>query len=605
MVSVGTTRSVWALAVGGFGLAAMLANGSQDPAKVAPEPTRAEGIGRLITGIEGKTLKGSTCSIGPNGSNATVIAFTDVSCPLTKRYAPTLAALEDKYKSSGVRFIYINPSSADEKGAIENCIKDNGIDGDYIWDTDKKITTALDAKTTTEVFLLDSKSTLVYRGAVDDQYGLGYQIDAPKKTYLIDAIESTLKGERPKTEATTSPGCALIHDVKTMERAVTYYDQVSRILQRNCVTCHRDGGVAPFTLDTYEKAENYKGMIKQVVETGVMPPWGAAPGHGPWANDRSLSDQDKKDLYAWIDGGCPKGDPKLAPVPLKFHETWSIGEPDHVFQIPRELQVKATGQMPYYHLRVETNFDEDKWLDAMEIQPTDRSVVHHVLVFVLEGNKIGGRGLIDVDESTGFLMGYVPGTDSVVYPEGQAKLLPKGATLLFQVHYTPNGKATSDQTRMAIHFAKKKPTMEMQVYGIVNRTFQIPPGDPNYKCDRTVTIPRDVYATALMPHMHVRGKSYKFEATYPDGKKEVLLDVPRYDFNWQITYHYAKPKLLPAGTKIVATAGFDNSAGNPSNPDPTRTVPWGLQTTDEMMLGYIEFYAPGSKPGEILQLGGG
>jgi hypothetical protein len=183
--------------------------------------------------------------------------------------------------------------------------------------------------------------------------------------------------------------------------------------------------------------------------------------------------------------------------------------------------------------------------------------------------------------------------------------LPKGATLLFQIHYTPNGRATSDQTRLAVRFAKQKPTMEMQVYGIVNRTFQIPPGDPNFVCDRAVTVPRDIYATALMPHMHVRGKAYKFEAVYPDGKREVLLDVPRYDFNWQITYRYAKPKLLPKGTKILATAAFDNSTNNPANPDPSRRVPWGLQTTDEMMLGYIEFYAPGATPGEVVPLGGG
>jgi hypothetical protein len=424
---------------------------------------------------------------------------------------------------------------------------------------------------------------------------------------LVDALDAVLSGKRPSVEATSAPGCALTFETVPMERAVTYHDQVARILQRNCVTCHREGGVGPFALDSYKKAEAFKGMIKVVVENGTMPPWYAAPpadGNSPWANDRSMSKQDKADLFAWIEAGCPEGDAKLAPAPLKFHEDWSIGEPDHVFQIPRKIDVKATGQMPYYHLRVETNFSEDKWIDAMEVLPTDRSVVHHVLVFIVEDGKISGRGLFDVDESTGFLMGYVPGTDHVIYPEGQAKRLPKGATLLIQMHYTPNGKATSDQTKFALKFADKPPTKEVQVYGIVNRTFAIPPGAAAHSDTRTVTVPRDLYVTSLMPHMHVRGKAFKFEAKYPDGRREVLLDVPRYDFNWQITYRYREPKFMPKGTQITATGTFDNSDKNPANPDPTKTVHWGLQTTEEMLLGYVEYYVPGAKPGEVIVLDG-
>jgi hypothetical protein len=193
----------------------------------------------------------------------------------------------------------------------------------------------------------------------------------------------------------------------------------------------------------------------------------------------------------------------------------------------------------------------------------------------------------------------------VIYPKGEAKRLPKGATLLFQIHYTPNGTATTDQTKLAVRFLKEPPKEEVQVYGIVNRTFQIPPGAPAHADKKTVTVPRDIYVTALMPHMHVRGKAFSFEAVYPDGKREMLLDVPRYDFNWQITYRYATPKFLPAGTKLTAVGTFDNSDKNPANPDPTKTVGWGLQTTEEMLLGYVEFYVPGAKPGDVLQLGGG
>lgn len=608
MLGVGLTKGLWALGVGSVGVAALMAGKGQDPVRIAAEPTRGDGLGRLIAGLEGQTLEGSRCSLASPGSKATVIAFTDVSCPLTKKYAPTLAALEDEYAKKGVRFVFVNPNKSDDESAIREDVKHHGFDGDYIHDTAGTIAATLGTKTTTEVFLLDATNTLVYRGAVDDQYGIGYQIDQPKSRFLADAIDATLRGEKPKVEATTAPGCALIVDAKPVMRAVTYHDQVSRILQRNCVTCHRDGGVAPFSLENYARAESFKGMIKQVVNNGTMPPWYAAPsadGHSPWANDRSLSKQDKSDLNDWIDAGCPEGDPKLAPAPLKFTTEWAIGEPDAVYEIPRTVPVKATGQMAYMHFRIDPGFTEDKWIDALEIHPTDRSVVHHVLVFVVEDGKVGGRGLLDVDESTGFLMGYVPGTDSVVFPDGQAKCVPKGAALLFQIHYTPNGKATSDRTRMAVRFAKQPPKHEVQVYGIVNKSFAIPPGAPSHSDEKTVTVPKDMYVTSLMPHMHVRGKAFKFEATYPDGRKEVLLDVPRYDFNWQLTYRYSVPKFLPAGTKIKATGTFDNSEKNPYNPDPSKTVRWGLQTTEEMLLGYVEFYVPSAKPGTPVTLDGG
>ncbi len=608
MLGVGLTKGLWAMGVGAVGCAAIIANRGQDQVRVAAEPIRGDGIGRLVLGLEATTLDGGKCSIENKGTKATVVAFTDVSCPLTKKYASTLAALEEKYSKHGVRFVFVNPNKADDEKAIRSEIKHHGLDGEYVHDKDGRVTASLGAKTTTEVFVLDARSTLVYRGAVDDQYGFGYQTDAPKNTFLINALDAVLAGNTPKVEATTAPGCALIVDAKPVMRAVTYHDQVSRILQRNCVPCHRDGGVGPFALDNYAKAEAFKGMIKQVVNNGTMPPWFAAPtadGHSPWANDRTMSKRDKDDLNTWIDAGCPEGDAKLAPAPLKFHNEWAIGEPDVVYEIPRAIPVRATGQMPYYHVRIDPGFTEDKWIDAMELHPTDRSVVHHVLVFVVEDGRVGGRGLLDVDESTGFLMGYVPGTDSVVFPEGQAKRVPKGAALLFQIHYTPNGKATQDQTKLAVRFAKSPPKHEIQVYGVVNKTFAIPPGAPAHSDTKTVTIPKDMYVTALMPHMHVRGKAFKYEVQYPDGKKEVLLDVPAYDFNWQITYRYVVPKLLPAGTRLTATGTFDNSDKNPANPDPSKTVRWGLQTTEEMLLGYVEFYVPSVKPGTTVTLDGG
>ncbi|MCH7904625.1 MAG: redoxin domain-containing protein [Armatimonadetes bacterium] len=603
------SKILWLVCAGVSAVGAVVASSQQAPIRVGPKVVDAaeSGIGRLVRGVSGDTISGSTFSLetAPEAKGY-VVAMTDLTCPVTQKFAPTLAALEDRFSDQGIVFIFVNSSSADERDDIEAAVRIHGFDGPYIWDPKGRIAAELGVRTTTEVFLLDAAKTLVYRGAVDDQYGLGYQNDAPRNTYLADAIDAMLAGERPAVEATTAPGCLLMVDAPKIERRVTYYDQVARILQRNCVTCHRDGGVAPFALDTYAKADNSKGMIKFVVNNGTMPPWFAAPaedGHSPWANDRTLSARDKADLMTWIDGGTPEGDRDDAPKPLVFHNKWEIGEPDAVFSIPEVVDVKATGQMPYKYFRVETGFEEDKWIDALEIKPTHGEVVHHVLVFVMATDPKTGRPTLSLDARLGFFAGYVPGTNSIEFPDGFAKLLPAGATLMFQVHYTPNGVATKDQTELALRFAEEPTEHEIRVHGLANFRFEIPPGAPKHSDSNSVTLPRDIMVTGFLPHMHLRGKAFRYEVEYPDGRTEVLLDVPRYDFNWQLVYRYREAKLLPKGSVITATGWFDNSANNPANPDPTATVRWGDQTDEEMLLGYVEFYVPGLKPGQKFEIG--
>ncbi|MCH7945621.1 MAG: redoxin family protein [Armatimonadetes bacterium] len=599
------------LLLSGVGLAVLaiaVAGSQQGPVRVVPERIAAgeARIGFRVQSLTAQTIDGESLSLFKSPSaKGYVIALTDVSCPLCLRFAPTLAKLEDDYREAGINFIYLNTSSSDEKGDIEDAIRTHGFDGPYIWDPSGRVAGSLGAKTTTEVFLLDARQTVVYRGAVDDQYGLGYQNPAPRKTYLSDAIDAMLAGDRPEVEATTAPGCVLALDYRPSMREVTYYDQVSRILQRNCVTCHRDGGVAPFALDSYKSAENFKGMIKFVVESGTMPPWFAAPmgDHSPWANDRTLGEQDKAELMSWIEGGSPEGDPDDTPAPLVFDDTWAIGEPDVIIEIPEEIAVQATGQMDYIYKIAMTDFDGDRWIKAMEIVPTDRAVVHHVLVFLVDDDQAARRKPLRLNGNSGFFMGYVPGTNSVVFPEGFAKMLPKGMNLLFQLHYTPNGIATKDQTRIGLKFTDEVPKNEVHVQGIANTRFRIPPGASNHSDKSTIVVPADIVVTNYLAHMHLRGKAFKFEVEYPDGRSEVLLDIPRYDFNWQLTYKYAEPKLIPKGSKITVTGTFDNSAANPANPDPTRTVRWGDQTDEEMLLGYFEYYIPGGKPGERIDFG--
>ncbi len=568
-----------------------------DP-KEAPKVRLASvaGVGRFVPDVVFTDLAGKSGKLSDfKGSKFTVVAFTNTTCPICKKYTPTLQRLEKEFAAKGVSFVFVNPTATDKPG-------DHGFTGRYVHDKDGKLTAALGATSTAEVFVLDSTRTVQYRGAIDDQYGLGYALEAPRTNYLVTALNELLAGKQPVVPATTAPGCELTPDMaKAPAIPLTYHARIERIVQNNCVECHREGGVAPFRLDTYDDVVAHKGMIRKVVDRGTMPPWFAAPPakgeHSPFSNDRSLTEADKKDLLAWLAGDMKKGDAADAPLPRKYESGWMIGKPDVVFRIPRPISVKAEGTMPYQNVSVATNYDEDKWVQALEVQPTAREVVHHVLVFALPKN---GR----IGTADGFFAVYVPGNNTLIYPEGYAKKLPKGSTLRFQIHYTPNGKATTDQTKIGLVFAKQAPRHEVRVAGIVNMTFSIPPGADNHKVVGTIpVIPFEARILALFPHAHLRGKAAKYELKTPDGKTRTLLDVPHYDFNWQLQYRFAEPVSIPRGSALHYTAWYDNSSKNPANPDPKKTVRWGQQTYDEMHLGYLEFVV--DTPGALGGLLGG
>jgi hypothetical protein len=565
-------------------VSAVAADERAEPVRQAPrvlKPADA-GVGRLVPDVAFTDVTGKAGKLSDfKGHELLVVAPTNASCPVGKKYAPTLARLEKEYSARGVGFLFVNPTATDKPDAA-------AFAGRYVHDVGHELTAALGARTTTEVFVLDAARTVVYRGAIDDQFGLGYSLDAPRNNYLAAALDDALAGRVPVVAATTAPGCELVLDSLMPRTPLTYRARIERIVQNNCVECHRAGGVAPFELTTYEHVAAHKGMIRKVVERGTMPPWFAAPPargeHSPWANDRSLGESDKADLLAWLSGDLKKGDPADAPLPRTYADGWLIGTPDAVLQIPKPIAVKAQGTMAYQHVSVETDFDEDRWVKALEVRPTAREVVHHVLVFAVP------RGMPRaVGEAQGFFAAYVPGNSTLLYPEGYAKKLPKGWTLWFQIHYTPNGTATTDQTRLGLVFAKEKPHHEVRVIGIANRGFTIPPGADNHKVEARIPVPFDARAIAFMPHAHLRGKAARYDAKFPDGTTKPLLEVPHYDFNWQLVYRPAEPVRVPRGGSIVYTAWYDNSDKNPANPDSTKPVRWGRQTEDEMHIGYLEY----------------
>lgn len=608
---------------------------TQDVSAIAPpspRDARELGIGRYVGDASGTDLSGKTISWRDGrGDKLTVIALTSVTCPLCKKFAPSMARVEDAYAGKGVRFVYVNVSGQDAAGDMRAQVKDHGFKGLYLNDAKLALASVLGAKTTTEVFVIDAGNTLVYRGAVSDQYGAGFSHPAPRQRFLESALDAALEGRAPNIAATTAPGCAIELPAAAAGASaaaprqpapVTYARHISRIMQNNCIECHRTGGVAPFSLETYEAVSRRATMIRTVTQEGIMPPWfaarpadtGGTGQHSPWANDRSLSQADKDSIVAWIAADKPRGDEKDLPLPRTFAQSeWTIGAPDAVFQIPEPISVKAEGTMPYQQVLVPTRLSQDKWVRAMQIIPTDKSVVHHVLVFVLPEAALTDPALrrqAALGESRGYWAAYVPGNDSIVFPDGMAKRLPKGAVLLFQIHYTPNGKATKDQIKIGVVYSQQAPEHIVRTAAVADLRIQIPPGASNHQETASVRLPADARLLSFMPHMHVRGKAYRYELQRPGAsERQVILDIPRYDFNWQLRYTLREPLEAPAGSTLIGTARYDNSAQNPANPDPSKTVRWGPQTFDEMMLGYVEYYLvnedpehpeelpPGSTPG--------
>jgi hypothetical protein len=398
-------------------------------------------------------------------------------------------------------------------------------------------------------------------------------------------------------------GCAAAPNVAN----VTFNKEVLPILQKRCQDCHRPGEAAPMSLMNYQDARPWAKAIRQAVVTKKMPPWFADPHVGKFSNDRSLSQAEIDTLVAWVDGGGQEGNPKDAPAPRQFVEGWNIGKPDLVLQMPNAFDVPATGTVEYQYVRIPTNLTEDKWIQATEVRPGDRAVMHHVITYIREPNstwmadaqpgvpfvpKRGAGGFL----ASGGLGSYVPG--QVIPPADtphRAILLKAGSDIVFQLHYTPNGKATTDKTRIGIIFAKEPPAQKVVGGNSALLRFAIPPGDPDYKLQSSSTMQWDCELISMMPHAHLRGKAFEYRIVRPDGETETVLKVPHYDFNWQLTYYLEKPIHLTKGTKVEVIAWYDNSPNNPYNPDPTKEVHWGEQTSEEMMMGYFNVVVDNGK----------
>ena len=545
------------------------------------------GVGRQVTDVSFTDTDGKTYQLSALASkgNGVVIACTSTTCPVSKRYTPSLVRHAAELSKAGVALVLLNPLATDTPESL-------GLP--YVHDKDHKVSDVLQPRTSTEVFYIDSKRTLIYRGALDDQYGVHYNLDSPRQRFLMDAIADHKAGRVPAVAATEAPGCELDlgQPKQTVASNLTYHGDISRILQQNCVECHHQDGLAPFALDDPDEVKDRAKTIRRVIEDGTMPPWFAKPvGEGkdsPWANERSLSTKDRTDLLAWINSSDrPMGNEADAPAKLVFNnEGWKHGTPDLMLSFAEAQPIKAEGKMPYVNVTVDTGLTDERWIQGYQVMPGDLGVVHHVLVFLLDP-----ASKEKIREHESFFAAYVPGMGTEMFPAGFAKRIPPGSKLRFQMHYTPNGKATEDKTRIGFYYATAKPINEVKVASVANTRFAIPPGADNHEVVAQRTLPFDMNLMSFFPHMHVRGKAFRYEVTDASGTK-VLLDVPKYDFNWQLNYRLKEPLHLPIGTVVRGVAHYDNSATNKANPDPTKTVRWGQQTDDEMMIGYVEYFVP-------------
>lgn len=551
-------------------------------------------IGAPVGDFTARDSLGARHSLSEFAKNRVVVlAFLGVDCPLARLYAPRLDELARKYSGKGVVFIGVDANRLDSLNVIASFAKDRQIGFPILKDLRQRIASQMGATRTPECVVLDKERRIRYRGRIDDQFGFvpknraaGYRKAAAARQDLEAAIADLIANRPVAVPETEVAGCLIGRDpVPDVRSDVTYTKDVARVLNKNCVSCHRAGQVGPFPLTNYAEAVGWADMVAEVTKLDRMPPWHADPQYGKFSNDARLSDADKRTLARWAEAGAPEGNPNDLPEPPKFIDKWSILTPDEVISMPHAFDVPATGVVELQNFVVDPGWKQDRWIAGIEPRPGIPSVVHHILVFVIQP----GEGVPDLRSDDCFLAAYAPGLrPDPVSPE-YARRVRAGSRLIFNVHYTPDGAPHRDTSYVGVKFADAKSVRrQLMICGAINRGFVIPPRSPNHEVRAKYRFAQDALLLSLAPHMHFRGKDFLYEAVYPDGRRETLLSVPRYDFDWQTMYRLAEPKLMPKGTVLECVAHFDNSPQNLSNPDPTRTVTFGWQSFEEMMVGFFE-----------------
>ena len=492
-------------------------------------------------------------------------------------------SLNSSFDAQGIEFFMINPLGLKDRDAVKAEMVALNIDVPVLMDDARLISEALDIDKIGEVIVYDPKSfSVLFRG--------------PLGAELTTALTNIVADRDLQTTQVASTGTPVNYPIKTahLQQVPSYEKEIGPIIAQNCAACHREGGIAPFALDSHTMVMGWSQMIREVLMTKRMPP-GQIDSHiGDFINDMVLVDEDAQKIVHWIEAGSPKDgitDPLTA---LVWPETeWAFGEPDYIVEIP-EQSIPATGILDYYNVMVELELEEDRWVRASQYIPGDRTVLHHTLHSLVAPGETRGGPLLGGEPDRPDIAPYIPGQAPRMEPPNTGGLLKAGTRIAMQMHYTTTGKESVDASRIGIWFYPKGFIPEERMTGQCACHFtptwvNIPPLDPDYEMTQSFTIEKDAKLFAFTPHMHFRGKRMRFSAEYPDGTSEELINIANYNYNWQLAYTYKEPKAVPAGTVITATGAFDNSEQNKMNPDANRSVPWGLQSWDEMFFGAADW----------------
>lgn len=527
-------------------------------------------------------------------ADLTVFCFLGTECPLAKLYGPRLQRLADEFADQGVDFVGVNSNVQDSPPEIDDYALEHSIRFPIAKDTNQSVADSLGATRTPEVVVVNQFGKIVYQGRIDDQYEPGLAKPEPKQHDLRNAIEQTLAGKVVIRSRTQGVGCLIsrITKPKTADDTgptVTFAHDIAPLLNQHCVECHREGEIGPFALTDYDEVVGWGPMMLEVIDQKRMPPWHADPKVGHFIGERRFPSEARDTIATWIDQGMPAGDPAELPKQPTWLSGWHLeSEPDVVLNMrERPFRVPAEDVVEYQYFVVDPGWAEDRWVRAAQVIPGDASVVHHSIVFVRPPDGKGSSGV-------GWLGAYVPGQRTMMLPPGHGRLIPAGSKLVFQMHYTPNGTACEDTTKVGVWFAGTDSiTHEVVTQIAINHEFEIPPGQSDYQVEMSRrSFPEQARLLGVTPHMHLRGKSFMMSAKKSGSDRQPLLHVPAYDFNWQHWYAFVDPIELGEVDSLEMTVTFDNSADNPVNPAPDEYVTWGDQTWEEMAIAFFDVACP-------------
>ncbi len=517
---------------------------------------------------------------------AIVLMSQGNGCPIVRNAMPVLRQVRDQYRDSRIPFFLLNSNLQDNSASIAAEVEEFGFDMSVLVDENQLVGEALHVTRTAEIFVIDPKSrTVVYHGPVDDRLTYQVQRATAKHTYLADALDALIAGEPVAVSNVDAPGCIINfpeRDRRDLHPGISYAETVAPILENRCVGCHTEGGIGPWAMSSYEMVKGFAPMIREVIRTDRMPPWNTDPAYGHFLKDKSLSNDEIKTLVHWIEAGAPRGEgPDPLAVPREPPAEWPLGEPDLIVDIPA-YDVPATGVVDYVRPVVANPLTEAKWLRASTVKVGSRQAVHHVLTGLMK--EIPESGLSNESEWGASVGGYAVGAESQVARDNVGVYLEPGGAIGLQMHYTPFGKAVTDRTQIGLYFYDEPPQLLQRQSVIADVSIKIPANEGRHEEVAYVLFPRDAILYGAFPHAHYRGQSSKLTLRLPDGSEEVLLSLPRYDFNWQRQYEFVEPIEVPAGSKLIAHYTYDNSARNPANPDPTLEITWGDQSFEEMLF---------------------